>query len=308
MSVPWVHLEGGLPGRAATGPVEVEGDELRHLAARRVRAGDRVVVFDAAGTLAPARVESLRKRAARLEVGALRRVPPPTTDFVLASAIPKAERLSTLLQMLTQLGVGIWQPLVLADSAVRRLDPGARRLQRILVESCKVARRAWALEVRAPIELDAALARLAAGDGEGIFFGDRAGEATGLPAGARALLIGPEAGFAAEERRALERVGARPRSFSPYNLRIETAAIAGAVAWRMAVGAGDEGIGAEGEGMGAVDEGMEAEIVETSDGAHFGPADEDRTGRGQAAPADDDRSDGSRSDGGQPEGGRDGSR
>ena len=88
----------------------------------------------------------------------MERVPAPSEGPVIASAVPKGDRLSTMLQMLSQLGVRVWQPLVLEHSVVRRVDPEAARLRRILVESAKLARRPWLLEIRPPLGLDALLA------------------------------------------------------------------------------------------------------------------------------------------------------
>ena len=133
-----------------------------------------------------------------------------------------------MLPMLTQLGVPVWQPLALADSAVREVDVASARMQRILVESAKLARRPWLLEVHPVRTLDALLASTA--PTSAIAFGDREGEEVGADRGAAVVVIGPEAGFSPEERRVLLSAGARGRRFSPHNLRIETAAVAAAVA------------------------------------------------------------------------------
>lgn len=231
MSQLWAWVE----SLAESGACRLSAEESRHVSARRLRLGDPLVVFDARGRTAEARVLGLGRRAVELDVGEIVLAPEPVAGAVLASAIPKGDRLSTLLQMLTQLGVGVWQPLSLEDSAVRTLDPAAPRLRRILVESCKLARRPWALEVRPPGALDSVLAE-AAGFGP-VFFGDREGRAGPLEAGAALVAIGPEAGFSAGELASLHAVGARARSFAPHNLRIETAAVAAAVALQLGTAA-----------------------------------------------------------------------
>ena len=228
MSALWVFVE----ALTTPGSIELTPDEVRHVAARRLRVGAPLVVFDGAGGTAEARLESMEKRSARVAVEEISRSPEPEKGGLLASAIPKGERLGTMLQMLTQLGLVTWQPLVLEDSAVRRLDPEAPRLRRILVESCKVARRPFLLDVRAPCSLEKVLSkRRPAG---AVFFGDREGASAGLPGSAELVLVGPEAGFSAAERRALKNVGALPRAFGAHNLRIETAAAAAAVALHLA--------------------------------------------------------------------------
>ena len=216
------------------GSIELSADEARHVTSRRLRVDDPVTLFDGRGAVAHGRLEAAGRKSCVVSVEDIERHDPPNRDFTLASAIPKGDRVSTLLQMLSQLGVLIWQPLILDDSVVRKLDPENPRLRRILIESAKLARRPWALEIKAPLDLETALSEYGASGR--ICFGDREGATDGLPAEARLILIGPEAGFSDSERRRLLEVAAEPVSLSPYNLRIETAAIAAATARNVSVG------------------------------------------------------------------------
>lgn len=222
MSVFWAYVE----DLAGEGEIGLPADEAKHLGARRLRLGDALVVFDGAGTTGTARVTSLAKRDVRVEVETIARTEAPRDTLVVASAIPKGDRLSTMLQMMTQLGVGAWQPLVLEQSVVRSIDPDAPRLRRILVESAKVARRPWLLEVAAPVALDAVLAELPAG--HAACFGDREGSVSAWRGDTRCVFIGPEAGFTENERRAFVAAEVAPVRFAGDNLRIETAAVAAA--------------------------------------------------------------------------------
>ncbi len=224
MSECWVWIE----ELAGSGSIALAPDEARHLVARRLRVGASLVVFDGLGHVAPARIESLGRPSTRVHVDAISEVARPDSSFMLASAIPKRDRLSTMLQMLTQLGLACWQPLVLQDSVVRKLDPTSSRLIRILIESCKVSRRAWRLDVRVPCSLEEVLAKRSSA--ESVYFGDRKGPALGFDRAAGLAVVGPEAGFSDFERRILQGVGAQPRSFGAHNLRIETAAVAATVA------------------------------------------------------------------------------
>jgi 16S rRNA (uracil1498-N3)-methyltransferase len=221
MSVLWAWAE-----RVSAGAIGLTSEEARHVAARRLRVGDPIVVFDGQGHHAEGSIESLGKASTVVHVESIVETPRPDARFVVASAIPKADRLSTMLQMMTQLGVAVWQPLLLDESVAKRLDPEATRLVRILTESCKVARRAWRLEASPPRSLEETLARHAAGPS--LYFGDREGTTAAIEGSDALVLIGPEAGFSEAERRVMLDAGAMPRSFAPYNLRIETAVVAAA--------------------------------------------------------------------------------
>lgn len=236
MSHLWVFLE----SLSLSELVMLSSEDSRHVAARRLRRGDAVVVFDGAGHTASAAIESIGKRAVEIRIDASESVPAPRERWVLATAIPKGERLATMLPMLVQLGVPTWQPLVLEDSAVRELDVRSPRIRRILVESAKLARHPWLLELREPCGLGELLSAAGAAAGAAaapasrpgatICFGDREGEGLGVPSGTSLIVIGPEAGFSAEEIRRLRSAGALACSFGAHNMRIETAAVAAAVA------------------------------------------------------------------------------
>jgi 16S rRNA (uracil1498-N3)-methyltransferase len=228
MSLLWVHV----PELADGAPIALPPEEIRHVVARRLRLGDELVAFDGAGATATGRIERLAKRTVEIRLGSVERDPSPSMGFGLASAIPKGERLAVMLPMLIQLGLEVWQPLILAESVVRSLDPEGARLQRIGIEGCKVARRPWRMQILPPISLEALLDDRM---GEGtLCYGDRLGTRGSLDPAPSWVVIGPEAGFTERERRALAEAGAQPRCFGPHNLRIETAAVAATVLGRQA--------------------------------------------------------------------------
>jgi len=239
VSALWVHVEGLAAGGSA-GILSLAPEEARHVASRRLRVGDSVVAFDGGGCTAPARIDALSKRSVEIELGEVTHQARVSSGLALASAIPKGERLSVMLPMLIQLGLETWQPLVLEESAVRKLDVASPRLRRILIEGCKLARRPWRMRVLAPTRLDDALARVEVGRDEGVslFYGDRLGCVAGLEGGSAWVFIGPEAGFTEAERARLEAAGARARCFGAHNLRIETAAVAATAAHFVAQGSG----------------------------------------------------------------------
>lgn len=231
MSPAWFWVE----ELSGSGSLVLSAEESRHVGSRRLRRGDAVVLFDGAGRTAPGRIGGGGRKAVEVDVESVELAPPPRDLLGLATAIPKGDRLGTMLQMSTQLGLEVWQPLVLENSAVRKLDPGSARIRRILLEACKVARRPWALRILPPLSLEASLA--AVGPSSSLFFGDHAGEATAPAWDADSrrgwVFIGPEAGFSERERERLGESGASALRFSDYNLRIETAAVAAMAAFNV---------------------------------------------------------------------------
>lgn len=228
MSSLWVFIESLSAAHAYSLSVE----ETRHVQTRRLRIGDPLTVFDAKGRIGRAQIAALGRKAATVEVEAVESAPRPEADFTLATAIPKGDRLSTLLQMWTQLGLATWQPLVCEDSTVRTLDIESPRLRRILVEGCKVARRPWAMQVLTPRSVEDDLADV--GEGTRLYLADRGGQPGGVEAGATRVYVGPEAGFSERELESLRHAGARAIALAAYNLRIETAGVAAMAAANLA--------------------------------------------------------------------------
>ena len=243
MSELWCYAE-SLPDE---GEVVLSAEEARHVSARRLKVNDKLVVFDGAGRVAQAQLTSMARRETKVNVTSIELVAAPPEEFVIASAIPKGDRLSTMLQMLSQLGSVRWQPLLLEDSAVRKIDPSSSRSHRILIESAKVARRAWILAIDVPTDLETAIERHGAGGS--IVFGDREGKAAPFGGGTRLIMIGPEAGFTESERGRLLKREARPVSFGAYNLRIEVAAIAAATVHNVSAGHNPGQRGADGASL-----------------------------------------------------------
>ena len=164
-------------------------------------------------------------------------------DLWLAFAPLKRARLDTLVEKAAELGVAALQPVLTRRSAVRRVN--AARLARIAIEAAEQCDRLTVPEVRQIRPLGELLADWPAG--RRLLYCDESGEAApaadvlaGVPPARRppwAVLIGPEGGFAPEERQALR---AHPCVVSvglgPRLLRAETAALAALVLWQAHVG------------------------------------------------------------------------
>ena len=234
MAAPWFHLD-PLP---ESGVVWLPKDEAKHATwARRLGEGDAVVLFDGRGTLACATLLGTRDRRGDVEarIDSIERHEPIAPRIELATALPKGDRLSTLLDMATQAGVDHLIPLRCEWGVVKPHTDAPDRWQRIAIEASKQSRRAWVPTFGAPISIPQACR---GGEGVCVAIAQPGGlpiassieswssrDGAGRSPSIVRVLIGPEGGFSPGELAAAEHAGAIRVSLSPHVLRIETAAV-----------------------------------------------------------------------------------
>jgi 16S rRNA (uracil1498-N3)-methyltransferase len=228
------------PAELVAGERTVRGEDYHYLFhVRRMRPGDRLVLFDGEGCEAEAQVKSVAARSAALDVGARVVVSSPRAParLTVILSLIKGERMDTALTKLVELGVGRIVPLTAERSVVRLEGERAEkrrerfRLQvRAAVQQC----RARQVPVVDPIcSLSQALARTAQADLKLVFW--EGAKAVPLrsalpqePPGEVAMLVGPEGGLAESEVEAANAAGFTAVGLGPRILRADTAAVAGA--------------------------------------------------------------------------------
>jgi 16S rRNA (uracil1498-N3)-methyltransferase len=217
------------PFLAETGAVLLSDSEVHHLIrVMRRQPGDLIELFDGKGLVACCRITSANKRDVELEFVSSRRDPLPTKPLVLATAVPKGERLDWLVEKATELGISRLVPLVTSRSVV---DPGAGKLDRLrqtVISACKQARRNYLMEISPVTTWDDFLGQFASSHQVLVAHPterhiENTLETAGRP---KALAIGPQGGFTDEEIQKATTMGAQSIALGPYILRIETAAIA----------------------------------------------------------------------------------
>jgi 16S rRNA (uracil1498-N3)-methyltransferase len=215
--------------------VRVRGAESAHARARRLVAGDAVVLFDGSGREALAKV--VRLSPSGLELAAERRLEPAGSGpgVTLYVAGVRAERLSWVAEKATELGV---ERLVILRAertqsfrAGEALRSRLERVARAAAKQCGAPR--WpgifgpfaAFEA---IDSESAPHRL---------FLEPEGEPfpRTLPDAASALAVGPEGGWTPAESERARAKGWRPTALPAGRLRTETAAVAGLVLLRAAL-------------------------------------------------------------------------
>ncbi|HTJ42038.1 MAG TPA: RsmE family RNA methyltransferase [Kofleriaceae bacterium] len=213
----------------AAGEVLIEGDEHHYLfRVRRLAVGDAVVVTDATGREADARVLSVDATRARLSIqgvprDAMRRAPRIT---VLQSLI-KGERMDWCIEKLAECGADEIV-LVAAARSVVKLEPQRAESRRARLDAMARAAARQSQqpvpEVRGPFAIASALADVSA-DVRLVCHPQARESPLRAPAHAReiAILVGPEGGLAPEELEAALAHGFAPVSLGAGVLRAETA-------------------------------------------------------------------------------------
>lgn len=212
-------------------------DEAHHcVTVLRVKSGDRVSVFDGAGSEYLTETNLVGEREVELHVLQKSQTPRPTYSITLAQALPKNKAMDLIVQKATELGVAEIIP-VLSDRSVVRLDAaeaGQRvgRWREISLEAAKQCGQNWLPRIAPPCSVKDAVER--GRDHDWNLIGSLQPGARPLweHAGgeprtrARALLmIGPEGDFTPAEVAVALGAGFHPLSLGPLVLRSETAAI-----------------------------------------------------------------------------------
>lgn len=130
------------------GEVQVTDDEGRHLvAACRIRVGERVEIFNGVGLAAQGLVIAIRKTECRIAIESYRKTERPQAGLILASALPKGDRLQFLIEKTTELGVERFVPLETARSIVTAREGKTDKFHRWVIEACKQCGRDWLMTI-----------------------------------------------------------------------------------------------------------------------------------------------------------------
>jgi 16S rRNA (uracil1498-N3)-methyltransferase len=175
-------------------------------------------------------VETVARQGLGFTIRERHQAPMPEPWLIVASAVPKGERFRNMIDMLSQLGVAVIVPLSCERSAAKPKPSSGARWRRIAIEACKQSRNPYVPDISEPVSVDDSLTGVEESDS--VLYAEPGGDkmGTGLSARGRLrLYIGPEGGFTERELILLMEHGARPVALGGNILRVETAAVAGAV-------------------------------------------------------------------------------
>ncbi|HHY48970.1 MAG TPA: 16S rRNA (uracil(1498)-N(3))-methyltransferase [Alphaproteobacteria bacterium] len=203
------------------------------IAVLRLKAGDSIIVFNGRDGAWLARVADPSRKGARLELVVQTAHQTPPSDLWYGFAPLKTGRLDYLVQKATEMGAGTIQPVITRFTQVHRLK--REKLVANVIEAAEQCEVLSVPVVAPEIALDALIAGWREAHGlRRLIVCDEAAPSSspvsqlrmldGLPVG---LLVGPEGGFAEEERALLlAQDFVMPISLGPRILRADTAAVA----------------------------------------------------------------------------------
>ncbi len=215
--------------------VELGGVEARHLnSVLRLKAGDKVELFDGVGSVAAAVIIELSKRKATLRIETLDCQPARSAGrIIIAVSIAKGQRFDWLIEKCTELGVDRICPVIFERTVKQAGNPkAADRWKNISISAAKQCKRLFLPVIDSPASLTDVIEMLKAQYPQcRMLAGSMHKEATamaGEPFGEAdaAVFVGPEGGLTEEEERLLNKAGARGIYITDTVLRTETAAIA----------------------------------------------------------------------------------
>ncbi|MEW5729968.1 MAG: 16S rRNA (uracil(1498)-N(3))-methyltransferase [Pseudomonadota bacterium] len=208
--------------------IDLPREQAHYLAnVMRAQAGEAVAVFNGRDGEWRAVIGRVAKNACALAVEALTRPQAPEPDLWLLAAPLKKDNTDLVAEKAAELGASALWPVFTRRTVAARVN--ADRLAAHLVEAAEQCERLTVPELKPACPLDKALAGW--DEARTLLFLDESGSgpplAQSVPDGPLAILVGPEGGFAPEERELLARLPfARAVSLGPRILRAETAAIA----------------------------------------------------------------------------------
>ncbi len=199
----------------------------------RLGPGDRVVLFDGCGRECLAEIENAGKNSVSLRPGPWISVSrEPARRIVIASALPKGDRLKFMVEKLTELGAATFIPLLSERSTVQPRSNTLEKIRRYVIEASKQCGRNQLMQVQSGSALEEVLL-LPPPQANGFCCippGNRSLADQPLPADVEIwLMIGPEGGWSGPEMAAIDSSPWQPLGLGPSILRTETAAIASCV-------------------------------------------------------------------------------
>ena len=203
----------------------------------RLKEGDRVTVFNGAGSEATAEITSAKKDALTLRKVQVSKSAPLSCEITLAQAVPKGKNMEFIIEKATELGARAIAPL-LSERTIFQADAEEalkkkQKWQRVAIEACKQCGQNWLPELQTPLTPKAFfesgqkfdLMLIASLQPDARHLKQVLGEFGAAKPRRVLVLVGPEGDFTPAEISLAKSHGCRPVTLGPIILRTETAAL-----------------------------------------------------------------------------------
>ncbi|MEO0367251.1 MAG: RsmE family RNA methyltransferase [Pseudomonadota bacterium] len=206
--------------------VYLSPEESQHLSrARRMDVGAEVSLINGAGCRARGVYAGIEGRLAKIERIQGTQHAPSDLQVTIAAAIPKGDRMRTMLDMLAQIGIHSFVPLECDRSNTNSVKgSAASKWQRYLIEACKQSDNPFLPSLQKTMTLKELLTN---SEDQALFVAQPTGKRmTAMPGSKRLIgIVGPEGGFSAAEIGLLKGTQVTEIGLGQHILRTETAAI-----------------------------------------------------------------------------------
>ena len=209
--------------------VRLDESESHHaLHVMRLKTGDDLELFDGHGRVGQGQIAGTDRKQVSVAVhGVIDSARPNRPRLIVAAAPPRGDRLKSMVEKLTELGVDDFIPLRTVRSVV---DPRQSRLEKLrstVIGAMKQSGRNHLLQIHEPCEFSVVL-RNSSAAAQSVWLahpGDAAQSADKKIQRDAILLIGPEGGFTNEEVLQAADYDVQRLSWPEGILRIETASV-----------------------------------------------------------------------------------
>lgn len=216
--------------------IAITGQDARHIAlSLRMAVGETVTLCDGRGTDATGKIVSASPDEVTVEIDERHRsLSEPETELTLYQAMPKSDKMETIVQKAVELGAARIVPVMTSRCISRpdekQMKKKAERLGKIAAEAAMQSGRGRIPEVGEMLTFGEALAEMSKADLPVMFYEHANASFTETMESFKgrtvAVLIGSEGGFSAEEAEKASLAGIKCLSLGPRILRCETAPLA----------------------------------------------------------------------------------
>jgi 16S rRNA (uracil1498-N3)-methyltransferase len=213
---------------------ELAGAEARHLSqVLRLKAGDKVELFDGRGALAVAIIKNTGGKKVALQVEDVEVFAKPAAQVILVISVAKGGRFDWMIEKCTELGVDRIVPVLFERTVKQPKNPKiVERWNNIVISAAKQCRRVFLPQIDKPMTLEEAVEILKRDYLQAqLLFGSLSENSKSILKFSFAskdviAFVGPEGGLAEDEANLLRENGAKEVRLTDTVLRVETAAVA----------------------------------------------------------------------------------